>query len=47
MLEILQFIFSSFWTWLGTVILLYVCKGFFINIINIKEEDNSNTNSKS
>lgn len=46
MIEILQFIFSSFWTWLGTVILLYVCKGFFINI-NIKKKDNSDTNNKS
>jgi len=27
MLEILQFIFSSFWVWLGTVILLSVFGG--------------------
>lgn len=24
MLEVLQFIFSSFWTWFGTVILIWV-----------------------
>lgn len=39
MLEILQFVFSSFWTWLGTVIILSVCKGFFINITNIVEKN--------
>lgn len=24
MLEVLQFVFSSFWVWLGTVILLWI-----------------------
>lgn len=35
MLEVLQFIFSSFWVWLGTVILVAVfaeCVGGFIRI---------------
>ena len=25
MMEVLQFVFSSFWTWLGTVILIVAC----------------------
>jgi len=35
MLEVLQFIFSSFWVWLGTVILLGVvaeCLGGFYHV---------------
>lgn len=35
MLEILKFIFSSFWIWLGTVILLGVAVDGFRKIINI------------
>ena len=30
MLEILQFVFSSFWIWLGTVVLLSVIAGAVI-----------------
>ena len=32
MLEVLQFIFSSFWVWLGTLILLEVLVGATHNI---------------
>lgn len=35
MLEILKFIFSSFWTWLGTVILLTVFVEGLSGIIRI------------
>jgi hypothetical protein len=31
MLEILQFIFSSFWVWLGTLAILEVCGNRFRN----------------
>lgn len=33
MLEVLQFVFSSFWTWLGTVILLAVPCGAVANLL--------------
>ena len=32
MLEILQFVFSSFWTWAGTVILLGVIVGGVVGL---------------
>lgn len=35
MLEILKFIFSSFWIWLGTVILLSCLLGSFKEFIKI------------
>lgn len=33
MLEVFQFIFSSFWVWLGTVILIGAASSGFANII--------------
>jgi hypothetical protein len=33
MLEILQFIFRDFWTWLGTLILLSVVAGAFVGAV--------------
>jgi hypothetical protein len=39
MLEILKFIFSSFWIWLGTVILVeIIAKGIGSILRNIKEK---------
>jgi hypothetical protein len=35
MLEILQFIFSSFWIWLGTVIILESIFGGFRSLVKI------------
>jgi hypothetical protein len=34
MLEILQFIFSSFWVWLGIVILLFITGEVTIQFVN-------------
>lgn len=34
-MEVLKFIFSSFWIWLGTVILVVACSGVLSGIINI------------
>ncbi len=45
MLEILQFIFSNFWIWLGTVILLVAIPMPFRVVIN-KRKDKENKNGK-
>lgn len=42
MLEILQFIFSDFWIWLGTVILLGILVNFRIFTIKINSNDKIN-----
>lgn len=33
MLEVLQFIFSSFWIWLGSVILIGAASSAFVRIV--------------
>ena len=36
MIEVLQFVFSSFWIWLGTAILLAIVASGVGGLINIK-----------
>ncbi len=45
MLEILQFIFSNFWIWLGTVILLVAIPMSFRVVIN-EHKGKENKNGK-
>lgn len=39
MLEVLEFIFGSFWRWLGVLILIYVAAAGLTPIITIKHVD--------
>lgn len=32
MMEVLHFIFSGFWVWLGSVVLLSVCGGLVVGV---------------
>lgn len=45
MIDILHFIFSSFWTWLGTLLLVIAASRF--SIIRINHEQNQKINSPS
>lgn len=41
MLEILQFIFRNFWTWIGTLLLLAVLTRFRFFSLNVQQKINS------
>ena len=47
MLEVLQYIFSSFWIWLGTAILCSIIFGglgsMFNRVVNITKKDHKET----
>jgi len=34
MIDILDFIFSSFWVWLGFMVFLYILTHFFVGVLN-------------
>jgi len=46
MLEVLQFVFSSFWIWLGTVILVSVLGSMVCNTVYALREKHDTETSK-